>query len=344
MQLLLSNYNPAKFDSVKSARKVFEEYLPKSELVKIATGYISADSLIELKNTIEINKAPKLNLLIGMHYLDGFTQKQLSATIELNNFLNENDLGFVSLSDSIRFHGKLYSFAYKNNIEACIIGSSNLSSFFGRERLYESDFLIIDKNSTKDIDHYIDGLIGKLGTKFADLKDFKIVVEPPLLDNHEGVTKLSTSEFSKAWIRRRIEEFEIPIKPEPRSHLNTFFGKGRENKKAGYILSRPWYEANIMVSSSITSLPAYPANKTFDVVTDDGWQFKCVTNGDYSKNFRSKNDLTILGKWLKGRLENSGALQFGQPVTEEILKKYGRESMSLISTDDSNLWLLNFEV
>jgi hypothetical protein len=279
-----------------------------------------------------------------MHYLDGFTHKQLSATKELNNFLNENDLGFVSLSDSIRFHGKLYSFSHNNSVEACIIGSSNLSSFFGRERLYESDFLVIDKNSTKDIDHYINGLIAKLGTKFTDFTDFKMIEEPPLLENHEGVIKINVTELSKIWLRRGAEEFEIQIKAEPKSHLNTFFGKGRENKKAGYTLSRPWYEANIMVSNLMTSLPSYPANKSFDVVTDDGWQFTCVTNGDYSKNFRSKNDLTILGKWLKGRLENSGALQFGQPVTEEILRKYGRQTMTLISTNDPDLWLLDFKV
>ena len=346
MPLLLSNYKPAQFDNVKSAKKVFEEYLPKSELVRIATGYISADSLIELKNTIEINKGPKINLMIGMHYLDGFTQKQLSATIELNNFLSDNNLGFVSLSDSIRFHGKLYSFTHNNNIEACIIGSSNLSSLLGKERLYESDFLILEKNIAKDIDLHIHNLISKLGTKITNFAttDFKIIEEPPLLENHEGVTKLSMDELSKTWLKRGAVSFEIKIKAEAKSHLNTFFGKGRLYAKGGYILSRPWYEANIMVSNQITSLPEYPRNTEFSVVTDDGWQFDCVTNGDYSKNFRSKNDLTVLGKWLKGRLENSGALKFGEPVTEDILNKYGRQTMTLISTDNPKLWLLDFKV
>jgi len=78
------------------------------------------------------------------------------------------------------------------------------------------------------------------------------------------------------------------------------------------------------------------------VITDDGWQFQCKTSGDFSKNFRSENDLQILGKWIKGKLENSGALEVGDLVTEETLRQYGNDTITLRSTSLPNTWLLSF--
>ena len=39
------------------------------------------------------------------------------------------------------------------------------------------------------------------------------------------------------------------------------------------------------------------------------------------KNFRSAHDLKILGRWIKGQMENAGALKLGDKVTEETFKK-----------------------
>ena len=98
----------------------------------------------------------------------------------------------------------------------------------------------------------------------------------------------------------------------------------------------------------MTSQPGYPRSKTdeavFDVITDDGWSFKCKVSGDYSKNFRSEGDLKILGKWLKGRLENAGVLKVGEPVTAKTLNDYGRNTFSLTKTTVPNLWYLDFGV
>ena len=82
----------------------------------------------------------------------------------------------------------------------------------------------------------------------------------------------------------------------------------------------------------------------FDVITDDGWSFKCKVSGDYSKNFRSEGDLKILGKWLKGRLENAGVLKVGDPVTKETLELYGRDTFTLTKTIRPGIWYLDFGV
>ena len=144
--------------------------------------------------------------------------------------------------------------------------------------------------------------------------------------------------------------FAIPIKGyevSPQSNLNVFFGKGRVSKN-GLVKPRHWYEVELIVPKSVTSQPGYPRSKTdeavFDVITDDGWSFKCKVSGDYSKNFRSEGDLKILGKWLKGRLENAGVLKVGEPVTAKTLNDYGRNTFSLTKTTVPNLWYLDFVV
>src|SRR5690606_10916771 len=126
-------------------------------------------------------------------------------------------------------------------------------------------------------------------------------------------------------------EFLIPLKTDDatRSNLNTFNGKGRENKQ-GFVMPRSWYEVELIVPKSVTSQPGYPqSDKDGDggvihVLTDDGWKFSCKVSGDFSKNLRSEKDLKILGKWLKGRLEHSGALKTGELCTQSTLDNYGR--------------------
>jgi hypothetical protein len=36
---------------------------------------------------------------------------------------------------------------------------------------------------------------------------------------------------------------------QPQSNLNTFFGKGRENKSTGKVIPRDWYEVELIVDA-----------------------------------------------------------------------------------------------
>jgi len=134
-----------------------------------------------------------------------------------------------------------------------------------------------------------------------------------------------------------------------RSNLNTFNGKGRENQQ-GFVMPRSWYEVELIVPKSVTCQPGYPQSDksgsggVIDVVTDDGWSFSCKVSGDSSKNLRSEKDLKILGKWLKGRLENASALKTGELCTQETLDRYGREDFTLAKVKGQDLWYLDFGV
>lgn len=351
MDFLFSNYPPVK-TGCKSFSDAFYSLLHKSSLIDIAVGYISSDSIVELQKTIELNdNIHKCNLIIGMHYYDRFTRIQYNVANKFNDFLMSNHLGEVRLVTAFRYHGKLYSYSNDNGPFAGIIGSNNLGSIIdGGSRIYESSLMIDDSSLAIKMKSFIDDLNSNSTKNISDLeiKDFN--ESNNLLSDHDLVRKVSSNELAKAMSNMTNISFEIPIKPyevSPQSNLNAFFGKGRMSKN-GIIKPRHWYEVELIVPRDITSLPGYPKSKTeqsvFDVITDDGWAFKCKVSGDNSKNFRSESDLKILGKWLKGRLENEGVLSVGEPVRKSTLEEYGRNSFTLTKTKGSNLWYLDFGI
>lgn len=175
--------------------------------------------------------------------------------------------------------------------------------------------------------------------------------ENDLLKDQLDVARLQPVE--QAGIKNKLSGlvFQIPMKGDvsQRSGLNTSFGQGRGNVQ-GFYIPRSWYEVEIIVPKEITSLPGYPQadphgeGGSFEVITDDGWKFKCKVSGDYSKNLRSESDLKILGKWLKGRLENAGVLRPGERVTDETLANYGRDNVTLTKLNNGNVWYMDFGV
>ena len=115
--------------------------------------------------------------------------------------------------------------------------------------------------------------------------------------------------------------------------MNVFFGKGRDNNR-GFVAPRPWYEVEIIPGQAVMkSAPNYPDHEEFIVYTDDLYKFVLYTGGDKNKNLRSRDDLTTVGRWLKGRLEMSGALESGKIVDNIVFEKYGRSTMTLTRTE-----------
>lgn len=351
MEFLFSNYPPMK-TGYKTFTDTFYSLLPSTSSLNIAVGYVSSDSLVELQKTVELNtNIHELNLIIGMHYYDRFTKVQYNAAMRLNDFLAENKLGGVSLVTAFRYHGKLYSYSNEKGPFAGIIGSNNLSSIVdGGTRIYESSVLLDDSVSAVKMNEFITQLKRTSTKSISDLEIDSFNDANALLEGHEYVKKIPSHDVALTMYSRTDVSFDIPIKPyevSPQSNLNVFFGKGRESKN-GLVKPRHWYEVELIVPKSVTSQPGYPQSQTddavFTVITDDGWSFHCKVSGDYSKNFRSEGDLKILGKWLKGRLENAGVLKVGEPVTEDTLKKYGRNTFTLTKTAGKGVWFLDFGV
>ena len=74
MELLTSNLPPLKLAEFNTFIDTFYEQLDINKEADIAVGYVSADSLAQLKRAVELYDVRKMNLTIGMHYIEKFTQ------------------------------------------------------------------------------------------------------------------------------------------------------------------------------------------------------------------------------------------------------------------------------
>ncbi len=351
MELLASNYPPLRTE-FKKFSDCFYEQLSLYKGADISVGYITADSITELKSIIERNDVHRLNLTIGMHYFERFTALEYNAAIDLNDFLLKNRIGKVNLVTSFMYHGKIYSFVNDRGIaKSGIIGSNNLSSIIdGGSRTYESAVLITEEPTVSKMNKFIAQLTDSSAQLISDVEISEFKKVNPLLENLEHVRRVSDAEVDSVRSHLTDITFNIPLKSSedaPKSNLNVFFGKGRKTPN-GLVMPRHWYEVELIVPREIATQKNYPISKSndavFDVITDDGWEFTCKISGTNNKNFRSEKDLKILGKWIKGRLENSGVLRAGEPVTEDTLRKYGRTNLTLTKLNYSKKWFIDFGV
>ena len=353
MDFLHSNFPPMR-TGCKTFADTFYDLLPETAKLDIVVGYVSTDSLAELQK-INTN-IHKVNLTVGMHYFEHFTKVQYNAAIQLNEFLTGNDLGEVRLVTAFRYHGKLYSYSNLSAPFAGIVGSNNLSGIVdGGTRVYESSLLLREKPAVDEMNKFICQLSQTASKRISELEIDTFNTENPVLDGQESVIKLTNEAVVEAMVNKSDIEFHIPVKTEAKSNLNCYFGKGRENTRTHLVKPRHWYEVELIVPLSVRSQAEYPKGhpKTeepmqFEVITDDGYSFMCQVNGGeeglWNKNLRSSGDLTILGKWIKGRLENAGVLKTGEPVKDETLKSYGRNTITMTKLINSDKWYLDFGV
>lgn len=342
MKLLASNFEPLKTKHssyVDTWTKLFVE----SDSLNIAVGYASNDSVLYLKSLIEWNQPKKLNLCIGMANFDGMFQSQLYALRDLDSLLKREDLGGVFLADQFPFHGKMQTFSKSSQFLGGLLGSSNLSNIVPPKGIYrgnyEIDLHVNENHLIGEIDSFISQLIENASVPL-EVANTKFKIKPdtnPIMEGRFEVSSVSPENLESIKDLLTSETIEIPLKGTPKSNMNVFFGKGRDNSR-GFVAPRPWYEVEIIPGQAvIKSAPSYPDHEEFIVYTDDQYKFVLYTGGDDNKNLRSRDDLTTVGRWLKGRLEMSGALESGKIVDDEVFKKYGRSTISLTRTEKAEI-------
>lgn len=346
MRFLESGFRPIATKRVTTFSDVVAQSIAEASQIQIVTGYFGTESIVEFQEILERNPRTRdIKFIVGMAIFDGLTQIQFNALEKFSKYLIDSAQGNVYISEAFPIHSKVAVFTDFENVTSGVLGSSNFTNLVSTSRQYETDLLITQKDEVlSDLEEFVERA-QRACSPMSECRSKIRILSPRLasLSVEEGVQQVSGN---SAPLNKTTISFEIPIKPEAHSHLNVFFGKGRVNKK-GLVIPRPWYEAEIIVSNAITTSPGYPSKTSstdeFSVQTDDGWLFNCKVTGDNGKNFRSAGNLEILGKWLKGRLEESGALTPGQPVTRETLDAYGRNSMSFTKLQSKdNHWLLDF--
>lgn len=345
MDLLLTKNPIINSLRAKSINDYTSKYFETATQLNIATGFISNESIAELKRLVEYRKHTlNLSLFIGMNYIDGFTKLQYDAVKELGADLLANGIGNVYVSPKALFHGKMYSFLKGEQCLGAFVGSSNLGSFIGTsQNLIESD-VFFEADYGMQVHNRIVEITNILGEPISQAKPIESFKEPTtaLLDGFEYVRKLNSDEKAKCLLQASQNTIRIPLKTEEKSNLNAYFGAG---KVKGRFSRRDYYEVEIIISTKLPNRSIFPVfdDGNFTVVTGDGYMFECACQGTNSKNFRSAHDLKILGRWIKGQMENCGALKLGEKVTEETLRKFGKTTMVLTQSVDKDFWILTLE-
>ena len=366
MSILYTNIPPLRTDNNKeNFREKFTEYFNDSEEVEIATGYVSKpalETLNQMKNKLNISH---IKLIVGMYYIDGMPESIYNTLVRLDHEWRDMNTGEIFVVRAFRYHGKCYLFK-KNGVPfAGILGSANLGAISlnaQTRRQYEISISINDPQQLSQLEQHISNLQTRCSIQISLAPNIPIVREEnPKLRGIDHVQKINSDEVNTYKDHLIGSTFEIPLKvpknhTDPKfrgSNINVCYAKGRK---------REWWETEIIVSKKISKKPGYPEySKPFMVITDDGWKFKAWTCGDHNKNFYSKDNLKIMGYWLKGRLVAAGIVDDIDHVendkegkgliTKKMLEQYGKTTLSLTKTDQYtkdedgnilNVWLLSF--
>ena len=284
-----------------------------------------------------------------MNLLEGFTKLQYNAVRDLNLFLSDSNTGRVLLSPKALYHGKMYSFLHDGTCLGAFIGSSNLGSFVGTSNNYIEAEAYFNGQEASYVNSTIVNVIERLGSNFSDLPPVTEFIPNPvqLLKDYNYVEQLSQEQTAIAKASVMGPVVRIPLKDEPKSNLNTYFGAGKIKDRFS---PRGWYEVELIIPKNLENRDLLPWNQDREekknchifVITNDGYKFECYRQGDYGKNFRSANDLKILGRWIKGQMENDGALELGKPVTKSVLDRFGKHFLVLQKTVN-NCWYMTLE-
>lgn len=367
MRLLYSNMLPLKLGDEQTAFiDYFMDAVRQSDEIDIAVGYVSKAALKQLQSLVDENGIKRICLTIGMYYHEGMPEGTYNVASALNEYWNEHGIGEVRLVKAFKYHGKAYVFYKSGNPFSAVVGSHNLGAIkleASNLRQYELSAVTEEPDELEEVSSHVkDIMLPKCSANLSDLPDVSLIreVNKALVDQ-EFVSKVTPEEVSA--YKKRITEvsFELPLKvPEDNndlsmrgSNINVCYASGRK---------RVWWEIEMVISKSIRDLPGYPLHqKPFMAITDDGWKFQAWTCGQNNKNLYSKDDLKIMGRWLKGRLVAAGLVEpvnrvesdlDGKGViTHKMLSKYGRDTITLTKTDivtktddgtELEVWLLSF--
>lgn len=337
--MFYSNLNDKHGHIEQSLATAFNE----TTILRIAVGYVATDTIERYAHTHFFRLAERgglVQILVGMAFFDGLNAKKKNKLENIDHHLREiNDSCGIFIPCFSRYHGKIYSTLNRNDDFEIYIGSHNFSSNAFNLNL-EASIKVQDRNTQFEINEFLDYIFSHEETVHINDVDVPIKGKPAPTDVQ--LTRAPIPFDKDVLLTAPFFDIDLAERStQPESNLNIYFGTGRDpKKKGGKIQPRPWYELEIICPAATNRLDQYPKGE-FVLYTSDGFCLPMKTSSESSgfKNFRSTGPkrsgaLQILGLWLKGKLENAGALQQYQPVTPETFEIYGKSIMRIYKIED----------
>ena len=361
MKVLYSNMLPlGTQDNQETIDENIRKQIEKADRADIAVGYVSLASLEELDRIICESSVKQITLVIGMYYIEGMPEKIYYTALKINKKWNDMGIGEVRIVRPLKYHGKVYCFYKDGKPFSAVIGSANLSVLkleANTRRQYEICSLTEDLDEAQEIADFIERVKApSCSVNITEAGDMPLIREQNVsLTGIDSVDELPKTDVN-IYMRHKTDlTFTLPLKVPAyeerfmddtkhytQSNINVCYSLDTRNPKKPK--SRDWYEFQITVSSKIYKLPGYPEkNVPFYILNDDGLMFKAHTTSQNNKQLSAVGSEHILGRWLKGRLENAGLVKHVLDtqadkdrvgmVTKEVLAAYGCNSLTFTKTD-----------
>lgn len=323
--------------------EVVDREMKQATDVIIASGYTSFDILNRYKDDFYriARNGGSSKLLLGMAFYEGLSSNKLNLLHSMAGDLQSiNDRSGVYVTYSGKYHGKIYKFT-KGEASNVYLGSSNFSRS-GLSENIEATALIKDSDTIGKTTRFLDFLLSEDNA----VSILKADITVPGTTKYYERLSLKTLDDLERYNPESIDtslyqNFDYPlarIAEKEKSNLNVYFGKGRWSRASGEVRPRPWYEVELIANKEINQNPLYPKGDFF-AYTDDGYIIPMKTSGDYFKNIRSRGNLSILGQWIKGKLQKNGALIPLTPVTQDTLDTYGSDTIKFYKIDDNRYYM-----
>lgn len=300
----------------------------------IVSGYASATfARRHLKDLLEANEIPRINLIIGMPK----NTVDHNAYLQLHNEFGNRFRGYY-LKSTPPVHSKVFTWFSSGKPQEAYSGSANYSQYGFFEDKQRNQMVGDDATQIK--------------TFFDDLLNSSVYMPDAVVDNSaifyrvekiHGSVPAGSIEWLESGKTVRISFLDKKGMLPAVSGLN--WGQREEkriNRETGevkYVL-RERDQAYLSLKGDAREegfLPKMAYN--FTLLTDDGASFDCVVAQEGRKAIHSTNDNSELGRYFRKRL----GLESGAFVTVEDLERYGRTDYTLSKIDDEN-FLLDFSV
>ena len=103
MKILYSDILPLTLeDGKQTITDCFNELAASSDSLKIAVGYISNASLLELDSLVEKHNISHITLTIGMYYIEGMPEKSYHTAVNINEKWKKAGIGEIRIVRALR--------------------------------------------------------------------------------------------------------------------------------------------------------------------------------------------------------------------------------------------------
>ena len=266
----------------------------------------------------------RVRVIAGMAFKENLAQNTFRTWKEIDDSLRDSDTSSGIYSFRKPIHSKVY-ITYDDELipNKTFVGSSN----FNFSTKYMECTVEIEPRD--EINNFVNGLF--VNEYILDFRDVptKGSRRDPFSNSRERELQRSNRivDRNNLTLSETVNLREICLR-NPIASLNLYHSAGR--KQNGKWTPRPWYEVEITLGRNYPDLP-----RDFTAITDDGYQIDMQRRSGGRrgeahlgiKDLTSKGDRTIFGRWIKGKLEESGALCTGDVIDSKTFDSYGEDKL-----------------